>query len=148
MRVHVDDEAKIGGKIAADLAPAVAGVVAAHHVPMLLHEEHIWPRAVHGDMMNAVAHLSSGVGHHWRHQALVDRLPCLAAIVGSEGSGGGDGDVHALLVGGIDDNGVQTHAARSRLPVRAGTVAAQTGELLQLSPPSADLKSAASSTPA
>ena len=38
VRVDVDDEAEVGGQIAADFFPAVARVVAAHHVPMLLHE--------------------------------------------------------------------------------------------------------------
>ena len=38
VRVNVDHEAEIGGQIAADLAPGVAGIIAAHHVPMLLHE--------------------------------------------------------------------------------------------------------------
>jgi hypothetical protein len=41
VRVHVDREAEVGGQIAADLLPAVAGVVAAHNVPMLLHEEYV-----------------------------------------------------------------------------------------------------------
>jgi hypothetical protein len=35
MRVHVDHEAEIGGQVAADLMPGIAGVVAPHHVPML-----------------------------------------------------------------------------------------------------------------
>src|SRR5215813_3257257 len=40
------------------LAPGVAAIVAAHHIPMLLHEEHIRARAVQCDPMNAVAHCS------------------------------------------------------------------------------------------
>ena len=57
VRVNVDHEAEIGGQVAADLAPRVAGVVAAHHVPMLLHEQHVGARRVHGDVVNAVADL-------------------------------------------------------------------------------------------
>ena len=63
-------------------------------------------------------------------QALVDRLPGLAAVVGAEGARRGDGDVDALGVRGIENDGVQAHAARAGLPVGAGAVAAQAGELL------------------
>ena len=41
VRVHVDREAEIGRQVAADFVPRVAGVVAAHHVPVLLHEQHV-----------------------------------------------------------------------------------------------------------
>ena len=47
VRVHVDREAEVGRQVAADLAPGVAGVVAAHHVPVLLHEEHVRGARVH-----------------------------------------------------------------------------------------------------
>ena len=40
VRVNVDDEAEIGRQIAADFCPLIAGVVGAHHVPVLLHEQH------------------------------------------------------------------------------------------------------------
>jgi hypothetical protein len=43
MRVHIDHEAEIGRQIAAHFMPGIAGIIAAHHVPMLLHEEHVWP---------------------------------------------------------------------------------------------------------
>ncbi len=43
--VDVDDEAEVGGQIAADLVPVVAGVVGAHDVPVLLHEERVGARA-------------------------------------------------------------------------------------------------------
>jgi len=38
LRVHIDGEAKIRRQISADFFPRLAGVVAAHDVPMLLHE--------------------------------------------------------------------------------------------------------------
>jgi thiazole synthase len=40
VRVNVDHEAEIGRQVPADLVPGIAGVVAAHHVPVLLHEQH------------------------------------------------------------------------------------------------------------
>ena len=60
--VDVDDEAEVGRQVAADLVPVVAGVVAAHDVPVLLHEQHVGARAVHGDAVDAVADLGVGVG--------------------------------------------------------------------------------------
>ena len=63
VRVDVDHETEIGGQVAADLVPRIAGIVAAHHVPMLLHEQHVGARAVHGDAVNAVADLGVGIGN-------------------------------------------------------------------------------------
>ena len=45
--VDVDREAEVGRQVAADFVPLVAGVVGAHHVPVLLHEQHVGPRRVH-----------------------------------------------------------------------------------------------------
>ena len=63
VRVDVDDEAEIGRQIAADLVPVIAGVVAAHHVPVLLHEERVGPRRVHRDAVDAVADFGVRIGN-------------------------------------------------------------------------------------
>src|SRR5439155_4207499 len=44
--VHVDYKAEISWQIAADLSPIIAGIVAAHYVPVFLHEEDIGSRRV------------------------------------------------------------------------------------------------------
>src|SRR5205823_14441068 len=41
VRVHVDREAEVGRQIATHLVPRLAGIVAAHHVPVLLHEQRL-----------------------------------------------------------------------------------------------------------
>jgi len=41
VRMDVDDEPEVGGQVAADLGPVVTRVVAAQHVPVLLHEEDV-----------------------------------------------------------------------------------------------------------
>ncbi len=38
MRMHIDNEAEIGGQIAADLLPRIPLVITAHYIPVLLHE--------------------------------------------------------------------------------------------------------------
>src|SRR5207249_386148 len=60
--VDVYDETEVGGQVATDLAPGVATVVAAHHVPVLLHEQDVGPRRVHGHVVDAVADLGVRVG--------------------------------------------------------------------------------------
>ncbi len=40
--VDVDYESKVGRQIPADLLPQIAGIIAAHDVPVLLHEQHTW----------------------------------------------------------------------------------------------------------
>ena len=97
-------------------------VVAAHHVPVLLHEEHVRPRRVHRDVVHAVADLGVRIGDAFRLQAAVDRPPRLAAVVGAERAGRRDRDEDPLRVRGIEDDRVQAHAAGARLPVRPGAV--------------------------
>ena len=61
VRMNVDHEPKIGGQISADLRPLIAGVIAAHHVPVLLHEKNVGTRRVHRDAMDAVANFGSRI---------------------------------------------------------------------------------------
>ena len=63
------DEPEIGGQVAADFVPGIAGIVAAHHVPVLLHEQHARARGVHGDVVNAVADFGRRVGNVFRSAA-------------------------------------------------------------------------------
>ena len=68
VRVNVDDKAEIGRQVSADFLPLIAGIVAAHHVPVLLHEEHARPRRVHGDVVHAVADFGLRIGNVLRAQ--------------------------------------------------------------------------------
>ena len=63
-------------------------------------------------------------------QSAIDRLPGLAAVVGAERAGRRDGDEDPVGIVRIEQDGVQAHAARARLPARPGAVAAQAGEFL------------------
>src|SRR5262249_10030262 len=71
-----------------------------------------------------------GLGDVVRAQALVDRLPALAAVVGPEGPGRRDRDVHAVFLRGVDQDRMEAHAAGAGHPARAGAVAAQAGQLV------------------
>ena len=62
-------------------------------------------------------------------QPAVDGAPGLAAVVRSKGARGRDGDEHAVGIGRIEENGVEAHAAGSRLPARPRAVASQPREL-------------------
>ena len=73
-----------------------AGVVAAHDVPVLLHEQHVRPRRVHGQAMHAMADLGVRIGDAFGFQATVHGLPGGAAVFGAERAGGGDGHEDAL----------------------------------------------------
>src|SRR5205807_2082879 len=78
----------------------------------------------------AVSHFGVGIRDVLGMQSAVDRLPRLAAVVAAEGARGRDGDVHPFRIGGIEQDGVEAHAARARLPLGPRAVAAQPGELL------------------
>jgi hypothetical protein len=129
VRVHRHGETEIAGQIAADLEPRVAGIVAAHHVPVLLHEERVRPRRMHGDAVHAVADFGFRVGDVLRMQAAVDRPPRRAAVVAAERAGRRDRHVHPRRVRRVEQDGVQAHAAGARHPFRA-LLFAQAGQLL------------------
>ena len=64
--VGVDDEAEVGGEVAGDALPGVAGIIGAHDVPVLLHEEGFRAGGVGGDVVDAVADLRRwGWGCTW-----------------------------------------------------------------------------------
>src|SRR5947207_15361371 len=79
--VYVDDKSEICGQVSADLAPFVAGVVAAHHIPMFLHEEHVGTGGVQGNAVNAVSDLGSRISNILRAQPLVETHQACASIV-------------------------------------------------------------------
>ena len=72
---------------------------------------------------------ASGSGMYWERSPRLIGAPGFAAVVGSKGAGGRDGDEHAVGIGRIEEDGVQAHAAGSRLPARPRAVAPQAGEL-------------------
>ena len=102
--MDVDREPEISREIAAHFAPGFSGIIAPHNVPMLLHEENIWPLRMHRDVVDAVADLGIGIGNVLRMQPTVDGLPALPAIVSPERSGGRDRDINTLWILGIDQD--------------------------------------------
>ena len=69
--------------------------------------------------MDAVADLALLVRELAGAEALVDRLPSLAAIIRAECAGRGDRDDDPARVFGADQDRVQAEAAGARLPVLA-----------------------------
>src|SRR5262249_26798268 len=102
----------------------------AHHVPVLLHEEHARARGIHGNVVNAVADLGSRVRDELGLQSTVDRPPRLAGIVGAKGARRRDGDEDPSGVARIENDRVQAHPAGARLPFGTRAVTAQAGEFL------------------
>ena len=130
MRMHVNRETEIRRQIAAHLVPLLAGVVRAHHVPVLLHEQHVRPRRVQGDAMNAMSHFRVGIGQFVRRfQSARNRFPGLATVIRAKTTAGGNGNVNPLFIFGIEQNRVHAHAARAGLPEMALGVA-QPGKFL------------------
>src|SRR5437867_11625207 len=82
---------------------------------------------MHGDAMDAVADLCSRIGNIFRMQPMIDRFPRFSAVIGPERACGRDCHVYSLWALRIEENGMQTHAARARLPFRAGIVFSEAG---------------------
>src|SRR5215469_14784050 len=127
--MHVDREAEVGRQVAADLPPRVAGVVAAHDIPVLLHIQHRRAGRMHRDVVHAVTDLGILVRDTPGAQATVDRPPRLAGVIGPERARRRDRREDSGWVFRVLDDRVQAHPASPRLPGRAGVVAAQAGQL-------------------
>jgi hypothetical protein len=56
------EKPKSDGKLPLTSFPAIAGVVAPHHIPMLLHEQHLRGRRVHRNAMNAMPDFRLRIG--------------------------------------------------------------------------------------
>ena len=117
VRVNGDREAEVAGQIATDLAPVVAAVVAAHDVPVLLHVERVRPARMNRDIVHAVSNVGDRIGDVIGPQALVDRLPRPAAILGPECARRGDSADDAVFIRRIDDDRVQAQSAGARRPI-------------------------------
>ena len=61
--VNIDRKTEIGRQIAADFVPDIAGIVAAHHVPVFLHEQHVGSAGMKGDAVDAVADFGVRIGN-------------------------------------------------------------------------------------
>ena len=83
-----------------------------------------------GDAMHAMADFRVRIGNVLRVQPAIDRLPGFAAIIRAERARRRNRDENALRIFRIEQDRVQTHSARARLPFRAGAVLAQAGQLL------------------
>src|SRR6185503_19872873 len=68
-------------------------------------------------------------GHEIRDQAAIGRPPGLAAVLGAEGAGGGDGNADAFGVVGVDDDRVRAQAGQL-VPVLAAVGALEDGGVL------------------
>src|SRR5579884_610168 len=134
VRMHGQRKPEIARQIAAHLLPAGTTVVAAHHIPVLLHVEYLRACGMTGDPMDAMADLRLGIGQIARLQAAVQRLPAPSAVGGAENTGGGDGYPQTRRVGFIEQNGVQAEPARPGMPVGTGAVRAQARHLLPVLP--------------
>src|ERR1044072_6111246 len=82
------------------------------------------------NVMNAVAHFSSGIRNVLRAQSLIDRFPRHASVVTAKRTRGRDSDIDPFTIGRVENDCVQTQTARGRLPLRSGAVTAQTRKLL------------------
>jgi len=86
---------------------------------VLLHEQDARARWVHCDAVNAVTDLGGRVGDLFGLQSAVDRSPYLAAVVAPKRARRRDGDENPLRMLRIENNGMQPHPARARLPEMA-----------------------------
>src|SRR5262249_23051884 len=120
---------EIRRQIPADLFPFTAAIIAPHHVPMLLHEQHIRPRWMHRHMMHAVPHLSIRIRDVLRAQPFIDRPPRRSTIVSPKRPCSRNRDIYAPRILSVQQNRVEPHAARTRRPTIAGAVRPQPRKL-------------------
>src|SRR5690606_9578649 len=134
MSMHINHKTEIGRQVSGHFVPPLPGIIAAHDVPVLLHEQDVRSTLVHGNAMHTMTDFSGRIGYVFRMEALIDSTPRLATIVCAERAGCGDGDVDAVGIVGIDEDGVQAHPSCTRCPLWTRAVLAQAGDLLPRHP--------------
>src|SRR2546425_13379500 len=97
---------------------------------MLLHEQSVRTRRMHGDAMNAVTHFCCRLGNVLRIESLVDWLPRRRAVVSSERAGCRNSCKDSLGIALIEKDRVQAHPAGARLPLRTRAVAAKSSKFV------------------
>src|SRR6266446_751697 len=130
VRVYVDRKSEIARQISANLLPGTTGVVAAHHVPVFLHEQCVGMRRMQCNAMHAMAYFRIRVRNVLRMQPVINWFPVFSAIIGAKRPGSRDRDGNSLRIVRMEKNRVQTHTARARLPFRTSVAAAQYREFM------------------
>src|ERR1043166_4880169 len=69
-----------------------------------------------------------GIGNVLRLQSFIDGLPVFSAVVTAKRSRRRNRNEDAPWILGVQQNGMQAHSASARLPLRTGSMAAQSGE--------------------
>src|SRR5436309_10646108 len=80
--------------------------------------------------MYAVSDLGRRIRNVLRLQAVVDRQPRLSAIIGPERTRRGNCDEHPARIDGVEEDGVEAHAAGARLPLGPRAVLTKAGHFL------------------
>src|SRR5271157_4291333 len=84
---------------------------------MFLHEQNVWTRWMHRNIMNAMTDFSGRVGKFGpRVKSFVDGSPCLATVVSAERTRSGDGNKDPLRIARIENDRMQTHTTCAWLP--------------------------------
>src|SRR5262249_43808513 len=118
-RVDNDGKAKIRRDAVGDIFPILTVIVGAVESPVILQVETLGASRVHGNFVNALSEFGIFVGHEHGADAAVLRGPGLAAVCGAVNAAGGNGDVHALIVGRVENDGMQGETAVAGNPARA-----------------------------
>lgn len=121
--VDIDDKPEVRWKITTDFVPGISRVVAAHHIPVLLHEQYVRTSRMHGQPMDTVADLGIGIGNMLRRQSFIDRPPRLASVVRPEGTSRRNRDENSSSMDGIQQNRMQAHSPRSGHPLASRPMA-------------------------
>src|SRR5579859_1299339 len=97
---------------------------------MLLHKKCSRPLCTHRDVVHAVSNFRGRIRNILRMQSLVDRLPGQTTIIRAKRASSGNRNVDSLWITGIKNHRVQAHSPRTRLPLRTGSMPAQSGKFL------------------
>ena len=79
---------------------------------------------MHGDVVDTMAHFGGRVGNVLRVKSSIDWFPGKAAVIGSESSRSRNGDEDPLRILRVQQNCVEAHPSRARLPGWPGAMLA------------------------
>src|SRR5690242_4077792 len=119
MSIKSNGKAKFGGKVVLDVDPIVASIDTLVDATVVLLVEDVGLRGMLDHAVQALPKLRVDVRQETGTHVFVEEDPALTTIVGAHAANGGDAHPHTLIIGRIDDNGMQAQAARARPPLLA-----------------------------
>ena len=134
--MQAEDKAEPGGETLGNFLPGGPAVVAAIDAAVVLLVQQILPGGMGQQLVGAYTPFRVAVGRvKVGADAFVSVMPAFSGVVGAKDAYGGNADPHGIGPMLVQRDAVETKAAETGLPLRAGGMVGQRGDFAPSHPP-------------